>query len=131
MGNYNTQYQSYYNNLGKKQRVMNNFGSEKNRQSRISNFYTKRLTRELIGVLALFIFILFCKVVVTTNTQYVYDHSKEIINKQYDYTTLIEKAKNFKLTDIEVITGSFIEKVKSTISSGDEINSEKIDFQKF
>lgn len=131
MGNYNTQYQSYYNNLGKKQRVMNNFGSEKNRQSRISNFYTKRLTRELIGVLALFIFILFCKVVVTTNTQYVYDHSKEIINKQYDYSTLIEKAKNFKLTDIEVITGSFIEKVKSTISSGDEINSEKIDFQKF
>ncbi|MFT5872757.1 MAG: hypothetical protein ACI8WT_001693 [Clostridium sp.] len=131
MGNYNTQYQSYYNNLAKKQRGTNNFGSEKNRQSRISNFYTKRLTRELIGVLALFIFILFCKVVVTTKTQYVYDHSKEIINKQYDYSTLIDKAKNFKFKDLEAIKGNFIEKVKSTISSGDEINSENIDFQKF
>ena len=117
MGNYNTQYQSYYNNLTKKQRGTNNFASESKRQSRILNFYIKRLTRELIGVLVLFILVLLFKVVVTTKTQYVYNYSKEVINKKYDYGTLIDKAKSFKIEDIGNITGNFIEKIKSTISN--------------
>ena len=115
MGNYNMQYQSYYNNLAKKQRGTNNFASESNKQGRRSNFYIKRLTRELIGVLVLFIFVLICKVVVTPKTQYAYNYSKEVINKQYDYSTLIDKAKGVKFKDIEAITVNFIEKVKSTI----------------
>ncbi len=131
MGNYNMQYQGYYNNLGKKQRGTNNFASASNRQSKGANFYIKRLTRELTGVLALFIFVLFCKVVVTPNTQYIYNYSKEVINKQYDYSTLIDKAKGVKLKNIETITVNFIEKVKNTISSGEEINNKSDNFQKF
>ena len=96
------------------------------------NFYIKRLTRELIGVLVLFIFVLLCKVVVTTKTQYVYNYSKEVINKKYDYSTLIDKAKGFKIEDIGNITGNFIEKIKSTISNESEINNKNIgDFNEF
>ena len=126
MGNYNTQYQSYYNNLAKKQRGANKFSSEGNNNgSRISQFYVKRLTKELIGVLILFIFVLLLKVVVTPKTQYAFNYSKQVINKQYDYSNLIDKAKGVKLKDIEVITVNFLEKIKNTITNGNEINSTK------
>lgn len=123
MGNYNTQYQSYYNNLAKKQRGTNNFVSEGKGQSKMWNFYVRRLTRELIGVLALLIIVLIFKVVVTPKTQYVYNYSKEAINKKYDYSTLIVKAKSLKFKDIEAITTNFIEKFKNTISEGNQINN--------
>jgi len=119
MGNYNMQYQSYYNNLARKQRGSNKFSNDSNKQSRITNFYIKRLTRELIGVLVLFIFVLFFKVVVTPKTQYAYNYSKQAINKQYNYNSLIDKAKGVKIKDVEVITVNFIEKIKSTISNKD------------
>ncbi|MGV8983028.1 hypothetical protein [Clostridium sp.] len=123
MGNYNTQYQSYYNNLAKKQRGTNNFVSDGKGQNKMWEFYVKRLTRELVGVLALFIIVLIFKVVVTTKTQYVYNYSKEVINKKYDYSTLMVRAKNFKFKDIEVITTNLIEKFKNTISEGNQINN--------
>lgn len=130
MGNYNTQYQSYYNNLTKKHRGANNFSSDSNKKSSKSDFYIKRLTRELIGVLALIMIVLLCKVVVTPKTQFAYNYSKEVINKQYDYTSLIDKAKGFKVKDIGVITGNLLEKVKSTISNENDINN-NINFQEF
>lgn len=126
MGNYNTQYQSYYNNLAKKQRGTNNFLSESMGQSKIWNFYIKRLTKELIGVLILFIIVIMFKVVVTTKTQYAYNYSKQAINKKYDYSMLINKAKGFKIKDIEVITGNFMEKIKSTIFNGNGLNDKNI-----
>jgi len=131
MGNYNMQYQSYYNNLAKKQRGVNNFTSDSRKRSRIPNFYVKRLTRELIGVLVLFILVLFCKVVVTPKTQYVYNYSKEVIGKQYDYSTLINKAKDVKFKDIQAITVNFIEKVKKSIPTTKEIDNKDINFQEF
>ena len=131
MGNYNMQYQSYYNNLAKKQRGVNNFTSESRKHSRIPNFYVKRLTRELIGVLVLFILVLFCKVVVTPKTQYVYNYSKEVIGKQYDYSTLINKAKDVKFKDIQAITVNFLEKLKKTIPTTKEIDNKDINFQEF
>lgn len=117
MGNYNTQYQSYYNNLTRKHRGANKISGESNKNSGMANFFIKRITRELIGVLVLFIFVLFCKVVVTPKTQFVYNYSKEIIDKHYDYSTLIDKAKGVKFEDVGSVTGNFIEKVKNTISS--------------
>lgn len=131
MGNYNMQYQSYYNNLAKKQRGVSNFTSDSRKRSSMPNFYVKRLTRELIGVLVLFIFVLFCKVVVTPKTQYVYNYSKEVIGKQYDYSTLINKAKDVKFKDIQTITVNFIEKVKKTIPTTKEIDNKDINFQEF
>ena len=126
MGSYNMQYQSYYNNLAKKQRGIGNFAGESNRKNKMWNFYIKRLTRELIGVLVLFIVVLLCRVMVTPKTQYVYDYSKEVINKQYDYSKFIDSAKGFKIKDIEIITVNFIEKIKSTISSENQLNDKNI-----
>lgn len=122
MGNYNMQYQSYYNNLARKQKKSKNFGSQNNRQSSESNFYLKRLTRELVGVLVLFIFVIFCKVIVTTQTQQVYNYSKKVINKEYDYKVIVEKLKGIKLEDIEASTIAVIDKIKSTLFNGDTIN---------
>ncbi|MBK5241585.1 endopeptidase [Clostridium sp.] len=121
MGNYNTQYQSYYNNLARKQWGTNKIYGDSNKNSRMSNFFIKRITRELIGVLVLIIFVLFCKTVVTPKTQYVYNYSKEAISKHYDYSTLINSAKGFKFEDIGSITVDFIDKVKGTISSEQEM----------
>lgn len=130
MGSYNMQYQSYYNNLTKRQRGGKSFATENNKQSKRVDFFIRRLTRELIGVLVLFIFVLICKVVVTPKTQYIYNYSKEIINKQYDYGALIDKAKTLKFKDIEVITVNFIDKIKSTISDENMINDNKSNSEK-
>ena len=123
MGNYNMQYQNYYSSLARKPKGGKNFAVEKNRKGKTVNFFIKTLTRQLIGVLVLFLFVLACKVIVTPKTQYIYNYSKEAINKQYDYGELIEKAKAIKFKDIEVITGSFIEKIKNTISEESTINN--------
>ena len=137
MGNYNTQYQSYYNNLSKKSRGINNFVSGSMGQGRLREFYINRLTRELIGVLVLFIFVLICKVFVTPKTQYVYNYSKQVINMKYDYNALIDKAKSIGIKDIEAIPVNFIEKFKSTIFNEksildiNDINSTKSSMQQF
>ena len=129
MGNYNTQYQSYYNNLTKKQRGTNSFVSGgTNKQGKIMNFYIKRLTRELIGVLALFIILLFFKVVSTPKTQVVYNYSKQVVNTKYDYSIFLDKAKGFKINDVPTITTNFLEKIKSTISNGDALTDKNIGF---
>ena len=129
MGNYNTQYQSYYNNLARRQRGSNKFFSDGNKDSKISKFYVKRLTQELVGVLALFIFVLFFKLIVTPKTQYVYNYSKQVINMQYDYSSLLGKVKVVKFKNVEVITVNFIEKIKSTISNKVGLNNKDIDFK--
>jgi len=129
MGNYNTQYQSYYNNLAKKQRGTNSFSSESNKQNTISNFYIKRITRELIGVLLLFVVVLILKVVVTPKTQYAYNYSKEVINKKYNYSELYGKVKDVKFKEVGVITSNFFEKVKNSISNINGINNSDIDFK--
>ncbi len=125
MGNYNTQYQSYYNNLAKTYRGTNNFAGEGTGQSKIWSFYTKRLTMELIGVLTLIILVIMCKVVVNTTTQKAFNYAKQEINKKYDYSIVINKAKNFKIKDIEIITVNFMEKIKSTISDEYEVIDKK------
>ncbi|MBU3110421.1 hypothetical protein [Clostridium lacusfryxellense] len=129
MGNYNTQYQSYYNNLTKKHRGSNNFSSESKKQGGFSNFYIKRLTRELVGVLVLFIVVLILKSVGTPKTQYAYNYSKQAINKQYNYSGLLVKAKSVKFKNVGVLTGNLFEKVKNTISSVGGINSTDKDFK--
>ena len=130
MGNYNTQYQSYYNSLAKRQRGGNSFATENNKKSKRMDFFMKILIRQLIGVLVLFLFVLICKVVVTPKTQYIYNYSKEVISKQYDYGLLIDKAKTIKYKDIEIITGNFIEKIKNTISSENIINDNNYNSEK-
>lgn len=130
MGNYNAQYQSYYNNLVKKQRSMNNFAGENHKRDRKTNFFVKRLTRELVGVLILFILVLFCKVVVTPKTELIYNYSKEMINKNYDYSIVIDKAKSFKLKDLGAMTVNLMEKVRSTFKSEDILNDKGYNSEK-
>ena len=130
MGNYNTQYQSYYNSLAKRQRGGNSFAMENNKKGKRMDFFMKILIRQLIGVLVLFLFVLICKVVVTPKTQNIYNYSKEVISKQYDYGLLIDKAKTIKYKDIEIITGNFIEKIKNTISSENMINDNNYNSEK-
>ena len=130
MGNYNAQYQSYYNNLGKKQRSVNNFGGDNYRRGKKSNFLVKTLTRQLVGVLLLLILVLFCKVIVTPKTEFIYNYSKEIITKHYDYSLVIDKARTINLKDIGTMTTNLMEKVKNTFKSVDVINEKDFNSEK-
>jgi murein DD-endopeptidase MepM/ murein hydrolase activator NlpD len=131
MGSYNSQYENYYRNLGNKRKSYGGysyggasaFGSNKSRLD--SNFLMKRLMVDLIGVLAMFIIVMGCKLVVTPTTAAVYNYSKELVNKSYDYNKIVAAAKNFKISEAQQKIMDTIEKVKINIGGGKSIK-EKI-----
>lgn len=113
MGNYNPQYRDYYNSMLNKN---NNYSPYYGSNNKKSNFIVKRITIDLIGVLALFIVVTFCKLVVTPNTQKVYEYSKKIVNENYDYKKAISTVKSFKFNDVKEKSEDYIEKVVNKIN---------------
>ena len=49
MGNYNTQYQSYYNNLARRQKGPNKFHNENNKHSKHIEFIYKEINKGACG----------------------------------------------------------------------------------
>ncbi|WP_373844571.1 endopeptidase [Clostridium sp.] len=93
MGYYDSEYEKYYGSLRRKLnyapgcyggRVYNkeNCGNKKR------GYLVKRIIRDLIGVLVLFIFIILCKVTSNPQARSVYNYSKSIINENYNYSKL-------------------------------------------
>lgn len=80
---YNSQYEEYYNSL--KNRKNNNlrnsnymYGERNNRRENFnSNFFQKRIIRDLIGVFLLSVFVLGLKAFSNSQTQMVYNYSKK------------------------------------------------------
>lgn len=95
MGNYNSHYESYYNNItNKKNKRNDNYYNRGSRTKSKKNFITRRIIQDLCGVLVLFLFILVCKGIVTSPTKAAYKYSKEVVNTNYDYKKLIRKVKS-------------------------------------
>lgn len=114
MGNYNSHYESYYRsmvNRGKSRLRYAGGSSNTSFESRI----TKRLTRDLIGVLVLFIFVLGCKTIVNPMTQKAYGYFNTMVNKQYDYKGFYENIKTFQLSGIQESIIGKIEEVRCSI----------------
>lgn len=103
MGYYNSQYEDYYNGL--KSRVKyspryNNSGSNNAKKSKM-NYIVKRIIRDLAGVLALSVFVLGCKIIPTRQTKDIYNYSKQLLNKTYDYKALKQNLSNVDLKTVE------------------------------
>ncbi|KYH34485.1 hypothetical protein CLTEP_15330 [Clostridium tepidiprofundi DSM 19306] len=91
MGNYNAQYESYYKRLLNNRKSMNKLHKYNRANNKIANV----LMRQLTGTLILFLIILFCKSVTTSATYKVYNFSKTLINKDYDYRLILKEVKSF------------------------------------
>ncbi|MBI6871675.1 M23 family metallopeptidase [Clostridium aciditolerans] len=128
MGNYNSEYESYYNSLkkGSKTRYFpsynqsfnyNNIGKSK------KNYWLSRIMRDLVGVLILFIIVLSCKLIVTPKTQAVYNYSKQILNQNYEYTNLKEKCKNIDIKNFQDKITNIIEEIRSKVTGTETVDN--------
>lgn len=118
MGSYNAQYEDYYKSISK-----DNYGGssiyypeykgieKKDNKSRV----TKRLIQELIGVFIMIAFVLFCKIVVTPKTQQAYSYAKDIVDKSYDYNSMIKKVQGLNFEKVKNFTVNYFEGLKSKI----------------
>jgi len=119
MGSYNSQYESYYNGMINKRKVNN--PSPKNFDIKIipkldKNFFIKRITVDLIGVLVLILFVSLCKLIATPKTIAVYKFSKTIVTTNYDYKILFTKVKGITFYTVQQQTINFIEIIKTNIT---------------
>ena len=119
MGSYNSQYESYYNGMVNKRKVNN--PSLKSFDIKIipkldKNFFIKRITVDLVGVLILILFVSLCKLIATPKTTAVYKFSKTIVTTNYDYKILFTKVKGITFYTAQQPTINFIENIKTNIT---------------
>lgn len=128
MGSYNSQYEEYYRNL-RKRKEGNGFNYlNRKSSSPTSGYIGRRIIRDLIGAAVLFFIVIACKVIVTPQTQAVYNYSKKIVDENYDYKQAYTKIKSLNLQGIEEEATDFIEKIKAKVTGGKTIK-ERIENQ--
>ncbi|SKA75337.1 Peptidase family M23 [Clostridium sp. USBA 49] len=128
MGNYNSQYESYYSSLINKKKKKDYYNYKSNDSSIFKfdkNYIFKRLVRELIGVFILFIFVISCKTLVTPKTKEIYSYSKKIVNENLNYNSVLASAKTINLKSIEEKSINWIENIKTKLT-GEKIIKNKI-----
>lgn len=119
---YNSQYEEYYNSLKNRKttNLKNNnymYGQWNNRKENSNmKFFQKRIIRDLIGVFLLLIFVLGLKAFSNPKTQMVYNYSKKIVNENYDYKKVINKAKNLDANLVEDKILKYIDTFKSKVT---------------
>lgn len=121
MGDFNSKYESYYNSIVNKKKNQGeyynyNFNNSNNRRNikanpSNQNRVLRRIIQDLCGVLAMFVFVLVCKFVVTPQTTKAYNYCKTIVNKNYDYKKIAQVIKN---ADIQ---GNYEDKIINTIDN--------------
>ncbi|MCM8710374.1 M23 family metallopeptidase [Clostridium sp. SYSU_GA19001] len=127
MGNYNSQYESYYSSLLNKRKNYGNYNYNSGSSYKFSfynNFILKRLTRDLIGVFILFTFIIGCKLIVTQQTKTAYNYLKEMLNTNLDYNKAIAFIKNLDTENIEEKVTNWLDEAKSKILGGKTIKEQ-------
>lgn len=132
MGNYNSQYESYYNSMVNKRKNYGGYGYslQNNKSFNLDGkFILKRLMRDLIGVFILFLFVIICKLVVTPQTTAAYNYSKEFVNKSYDYKQIINYVKAFNYNETEEKVTEWLDSIKAKITGGKTLKDKlKTDF---
>jgi murein DD-endopeptidase MepM/ murein hydrolase activator NlpD len=119
---YNSQYEEYYNSLKNRKNTNlrnNNYicgGSNNKRGNFNGSFFQKRIIRDLVGVLLLLIFVLGIKAFSNPKTQMVYNYSKKIVNENYDYKKVINKAKDLDVNFLEDKFLKHIDTFKSKVT---------------
>lgn len=128
MGCYNSQYEDYYNSLRRRNNIRrpvkyNGLDNNLRKKNSNSNYFTRRIIIDLVGVLVLFGIVISCKLVVNSKTQAVYNYSKQMINQNYDYKALISQIKNINFNDVSKGFMNFIENVKSKVTGTNTIDN--------
>ncbi|MGO5066005.1 MULTISPECIES: M23 family metallopeptidase [unclassified Clostridium] len=119
---YNSQYEEYYNSLKNRKNTNlrnNNYiygGSNDRRGNFNSSFFQKRIVRDLVGVFLLLVFVLGIKAFSNPKTQMVYNYSKKIVNENYDYKKVINKAKDLDVKFLEDKLLKYIDTFKSKVT---------------
>lgn len=126
MGNFNSQYQNYYNNLLNGNRAVTRRNTdfvEKDKPERKRFNIRKRIVQDLTGVLILIILVVFCKAVVPFNSKAfeIYKYSKVLINEDYDYVSVFSRIKkinlnNLNYSNIQSSTLNFIEGLRQQMN---------------
>lgn len=117
MGNYNSQYESYYGSMVNKRKNYNGL-NKKNKFIFDGNFFIKRFQRDLIGIFILFSFVLLCKIISTSETVYAYNYSKSILNKSFDYEAVIKSLKTLDINSLENKVSDLLDTAKTKITGG-------------
>lgn len=128
MGQYNSEYEDYYNSLKKKSKGRysphyNNGTTFSKLAKTKGNYLIRRIIRDLIGVLILFIFVIGCKVISTPKTQAVYNYSKDVLEQNYDYQGIKEKSKSFDFTKLQDKITNIIEQVRTKITGKETVKN--------
>ncbi|BAH05838.1 hypothetical protein CKR_0787 [Clostridium kluyveri NBRC 12016] len=121
VGYYDSEYEKYYGSLRRKLNYSPYYGgkayNKENYCNKKGNYLVRRIIRELIGVLILFIFIILCKVTSNTQAKNVYSYSKSIINQNYNYSKLKSQFNSININYVE-------DKIKNTVKEL-RVNGEK------
>ncbi|MBV4419940.1 endopeptidase [Clostridium tyrobutyricum] len=114
MGYYNSQYEDYYNQLKGKAKYIPHYNKTNNSNNKfnIGKFITKRIIRDLTGVLILSVIVVGCRFISTPGTKAVYSYSKKVINETYDYNSIKNRIKNISFKDIQDETKNVINRVQ-------------------
>lgn len=126
MGSYNSQYEDYYTSLKKRSRATyspyykKTFSFSKG-ESYKDGYWVKRIMRDFIGVFLLFVFVIVCKLIVTPKTAQVYNYSKELVNKNYDYKSIIDRGKSLNFNKLQDDMINIIETIRSKVTGKDTV----------
>lgn len=134
MGNFNSQYENYYNTLSKKGYGQNKLPYKRQSNIKESIFSKRKLLRtfeiQLIGTVVLFLFAFTCKLYVNPQTKMVYNYSKNIVNENFDYKSailyvksidvnnLVKSIKNGNITDFQNKATNWIDSVRTKVMGG-------------
>lgn len=126
MGNYNSQYEDYYSSFRKKSKIRyspyNINGNFLNRgEKKKEGFLVKRITRDLAGTLVLFIIVTGCRLVVTPQTQSIYNFSKRVVDESYDYKVIGQKFNELNFITVQEKLMNTIDQIRSRITGKETI----------
>ena len=120
MSSFNSQYEEYYNSVKRgKGRFRNPKENTKKEKKHKKNFFVRRLTRDLIGVLILLLVVISCKLIVTPKTQIVYKYSRDVLNNSYNYSLVEKKVKAMSWSNLENSVMYWVNKLKSKLPNVD------------
>lgn len=107
MGDYNLEYQNYYDGLNYK----NNTDTKENK-------IVKRIIQELAGTFVLITFVFLCKIVPLPQAKEAYDYSKYIVKYNTDCSYYVKQIKSFDLNKVEAYISNNAQYIKNKLNDG-------------
>lgn len=108
MGNYNSQYESYYSNLANKKKFNMIDSSQKTNHLFSVHWFAKKIIIDLSGVLILTVLVLTCRGIASPQTKYIYSFCKDTVSNNFDYTNVVNTITNINVKGWQDKIGSYM-----------------------